>query len=346
MSRLCLVLACLFVAGCPWRGVDDVVEDANLEIVVSGVQAGDQLRLAVAGAASRLILDEDHGQSVRLFARVPPGAQEASLWHGRGSERRCLVLPVQGGGGLVSWSVDVRLMPPCEPLPSDGGPSSSDGGDRAASDAGDPGHGDDGGADGGDDDDDDGGDDDDDGGDGGDDGEIEQDAGHGEGLDAGAEAEEDGGPDSGSELDDDGDEATGSFVRLREVVHQLSCISECEEQTEVDDDGVATLQTFAGEEHEGVLGQASFEALVSDAVSVDADLLFSGEDSSCPTGEPLSTESVKLERRIIHGEAHLTERVEVSGCGGIADILRQHLAAAREAALSATELGDASNLEE
>lgn len=292
MRCVLLLLTMLALAACPWRGVDDLVDDADLVVVLTGVVAGDAVVLEVGGRRTRASVRPGSAGELRLFVELDAGTHRAELRHERGDEVRCASFEVQpASGDVATYALDARLMERCEDdddeEQDDGG--AADGDEPDAADAGED--------------------------------DEEQDA------DAG---------------DDDDDRDAGPpetrFVWLSEVAPADGCSGNCDdEHTEIEADGSVSYDPADGEELEGTLSPAELAVVVQDSLSSAADALFAGGDPGCPVGQP-SDETVELERRLLllegGDETYLTERVDVSDCDGIALTLRQHLATARERALS------------
>lgn len=327
MRRLFLSLFALALMGCPWRGVEDLIGDAAVVIVVTGVRPGDSVALDVGGRLSRVTVTE--GEALSLYLDVPAGDHRVALRHERRAEASCVSFDVHAvAGASTTYGTDVRLLSPCGP----GG--EADAGPDPEGDGGEP--------------------EDDDGGegegerDGGEPDDNEDDGGEQE-VDAGdADDELDGGDADGSDVDDEDEDggllpSSTQLSRLREVSVAEGCTDSCEpEQTDIEGDGSAYYVDADGQSFEAALSPPDLAAVVSAALSTAADLLFAGDDPECPLAQPPAADTVQLERRVrlVEGgeEIHLTERVDVTGCGGIAASLREHLAEARDLA-SSTDAG-------
>lgn len=304
-------IALLAVAAC--YGPDDLVADASLEVLLTGAEPGDRVKLTLDGDESVLHVEEQPAGPLSLFARLPPGEHEGELELLRADARYCTTFSVETRVDRVEQvSLDLRFLPRCDEVTTDAGP-----------DGGPP-------PDGGDDED--GGDDDEDG------GELEPDDDAGEpepGDDAGE-------PDHGDH-DDAGTPATvRRLERVEEEVHLLECSSDCERETRVDDELRVSVSGPDG--FEGQIPASDFAALEQAALSDDADLLFSGAADDCLVTSPPTTERVYLRRTYVtsvgSNEQSVQQTVEITGCGGVAASLRARVAFLREVAEESADAGD------
>lgn len=146
--------------------------------------------------------------------------------------------------------------------------------------------------------------------------------------------------DAGPESSDDGGDPQRAMERIREVVRDDGCAPDpCEQETRVEDDGFVEVRTDDGD-LEGQLSAADLSALSALVLSPAAEMLFQGDDPTCPLATPPAAPTVELERRVQLGEVEdtrVTERLDVTGCTGIAADIRAALAAARA---QAAEMSD------
>jgi hypothetical protein len=108
-------LTLLVVSACPWRGVGDLIDDATVEVVVTGLLPGDELALTIDDDTTRLVADDARAGRLSLFETLPPGEHEGLLELVRGDERRCHELEfTTRAGERTSVAVDTGTFEPCD----------------------------------------------------------------------------------------------------------------------------------------------------------------------------------------------------------------------------------------
>ena len=290
-------------------GTEDLIARASLEVLITGTEEGDRIKLTLDERESVLWVDAHAEEPLSLFADLPPGAHRGELELLRDEVRHCQDLSVETRTDrLERISIDLRMLPRCDfdEEDEDAGPA-SDAGSEDGSDGG-P-----------DDDESDGGPDDDS-------GDDDHEA------DAGPEPLEDAGPPL----------VTLHLARLEERVEPLSCSGDCEQQTRIEADGSLTVS--GPDAIEGIVSPADFAALEGAVLSPEAERLFSGEDPSCPIASPSADERVELRRtyvvRVGDEDRAMNESVDVTECGGVAASLRARIALLRAIAEANEEGGD------
>lgn len=128
------------------------------------------------------------------------------------------------------------------------------------------------------------------------------------------------------------------FVYLREEELLVDCQgSGCVAvRVTVDNDGRLGASDGSNGEREASVPEAELAALVEAATAPEADALFAGEDPACAEPRPDPAGLVFLERRTRRASgmgATITERVDVSGCVGVALELRLRLRLLRDTLL-------------
>lgn len=330
------------ITGC-LPGPEDVVRDANAELVVVGLEPGERLVVALAGRTYRQTAGAR--SEVRLFFRLPVGVHEGALEvTSPAGQPRCasFTLRIDDASSSDVASVDVRAAPACAaPGGTDdaGPPPDVTSPDDAGEDAGAPGQdagaldagpmedagspedaGDhDGGAKGG--------------------GELDggSDERDGGPPDAGA-PEQDGGPPDAGRIDggvrlDAGPPETPifAFVRERTTTPGACGAGTCTAETTVYASGEVELRQN-GAAQTGTAPDDLLEALALESLSEEADALF---QDGC-SGEPGST-TVVLTRQVFLANGPVPEVVtlqqDVTGClEPIVGSLRSYLEAVRQAA--------------
>lgn len=265
LPALLLLLLSLFA--CPWRSPGELVEDADVEVIVTGLIAGDRVVLELDDEETELVIDEQTGDQVRFYDTLGPGEHEAELELERGDERRCESVTFSTAAGeLRTLALDAAQLEPCD--------------------------------------------------------------------EEGEDPEEDDPPEEPPPADA-GPDAVRTLERLREVERDDTCSPEpCELETRVESDGSVEVRD-EDDELEGQLEDDAWQALAALALSPAADALFAGDDAACPLASPPAGVTVELERRVQEGDdedTRVTERLDITGCEGIAAELRTALAMARELA--------------
>jgi hypothetical protein len=109
--KLARLLPLLALAGClPDPGV--LIRDANVEIVITGVEVDDVVDLELDDFGSSVTVQE--AGALSLFEQLEPDDYEAELVHRRGAVARCAELDFEVGDEPVVVSVDVDAMTVCD----------------------------------------------------------------------------------------------------------------------------------------------------------------------------------------------------------------------------------------
>jgi hypothetical protein len=110
-----LVVALALPSACLWRGVDDLTDESNTELIVTGLEAGDRLAVELGEERVEQTVAETDGDRISIFGSLPPGEHSATVEHERAGERACgeLEFDVEQGAE-ATLSVDVRSLEECD----------------------------------------------------------------------------------------------------------------------------------------------------------------------------------------------------------------------------------------
>ncbi len=297
-----LCLLCAAAGGCLGRA-QDLLDDVNAQLIITGSAPGDALSVSVGEERWDVLGGEE--DPIVVYLSLPPGSHDGEV-RVRRQPARCasftVTLADERSSDVVS--VDLRDAVPCEPG-ADGGGGDPDAGFDAGQDAGA-------------------------GVDAGQDGDAGSDTGSADdaGFDAGVPQGGDAGPDPPPLVD--------VFLHLEEGLTVDPCLELlCLQVTRVEADGRVFWLDLVAAEVSALVPLADVAALAAATLSEEADALFAGEDPDCPQPRPLGVAGIELERRYLPaGEATaVIETVGVAGCSGVADELRARLAFLRQLAL-------------
>jgi hypothetical protein len=299
-----LALPTLSGAGCWLRGPDDLDQVLNVEIVISGLVDGDRVAISIDGDETRHLFSRDAGRTLDVVTSLETGTHVLGVVIERGEARLCVERAFDVDDDGASVGIDAADLDACPDVDGDAGTPEHDAGLPDGGGPNDAGDGD----------------------------------GDGDGDDDGGEGDEDGGDGD----NEDAGEPGRQFERLREEVSG-GCDDggPCGMTTIIDGEGEVTVDDEeSGDAEVGESSSLDLAALVEAVMSPAADLLFEGDDPTCPVDDPLpELPTVKLTRTVlVHdgaGEPEPSEEeIDVTGCvGGIAAEIRARVALIRDLAV-------------
>ena len=124
-APLVLLTAALPTA-CLLPGPEALLERATAEVIVTGVQGGDLIRIEVGDVVRETTVDDD--VPLHLHLELPPGVYEGSLEVVRQQAHLCarVLLEIPEEDAQAVTSVDLRDAQPCQGDVVDGGPVAID----------------------------------------------------------------------------------------------------------------------------------------------------------------------------------------------------------------------------